>query len=96
MLKKINAIIAELNSEYDRNHKRENINKTNKALAILEYVKNHYAETVTLSLLREKFYVCNSTINRVFKNVTGMTILQYLNNLRLESAKIMIEQNNMN
>lgn len=96
MLIKINAIIAELNSEYDRKHKRETFDKTNKALAILEYVKNHYAENITLSQLREKFFVCNSTINRIFKNITGKTFLQYLNNLRLESAKIMIEQNNMN
>ena len=96
MLIKINAIIAELNSEYDRKYKRETFDKTNKALAILEYVKNHYAENITLSQLREKFFVCNSTINRIFKNVTGKTFLQYLNNLRLESAKIMIEQNNMN
>ena len=62
----------------------------------MEYVKNHYAENITLSQLREKFFVCNSTINRIFKNITGKTFLQYLNNLRLESAKIMIEQNNMN
>ncbi|MGN0114826.1 MAG: helix-turn-helix transcriptional regulator [Acutalibacteraceae bacterium] len=96
MLIKINAIIAELNSEYDRKHKRETFDKTNKALAILEYVNNNYAENITLSLLREKFFVSNSTINRIFKNITNKTFLHFINDLRLVNAKKMIEQNNMN
>lgn len=96
MLIKINAIIAELNSEFDRKHKRETFDKTNKALAILQYVNNNYSDNITLSLLREKFFVCNSTINRIFKNITNKTFLHYLNDLRLKNAKEMIEQNSMN
>lgn len=96
MLIKMNAIIAELNSEFDRKNKRETFDKTNKTLAILEYVNNNYSENITLTTLREKFFVCNSTINRIFKNVIGKTFLQYLNDLRLENAKKMIENNSLN
>ena len=96
MLIKINAIIAEINSEFDRKHMRETFDKNNKTLAILQYVNNHYSENITLATLREKFFVCNSTINRIFKNVIGKTFLHYLNDLRLENAQKMIENNSLN
>ncbi len=53
----------------------------------IRYIREHYAEKVTLDdlarhMLSDKYGLCKS-----FKRLTGQTVVQYLNNYRCEKAK---------
>jgi len=55
---------------------------------ILSYVLNHYSDNnLTLELLAERFNVSPSYLTRYFKNQTGKSLMQYLDNIRMEQAK---------
>ena len=52
-------------------------------IKVLEYIQAHYKETITLDEIAEyahmsKYYFCRS-----FRNLTGATVLEYINNVRL-------------
>lgn len=56
-------------------------------LAMREYLREHLAEKITLDLLSEKFYVNKYYLTRLFKNEYGMTINDYLLQIRISHAK---------
>lgn len=50
------------------------------------YIEAHYAEKFSLAKLSEKLYVNSSYLLRVFKEVTGQTLLYYHNYIRCQRA----------
>jgi len=55
---------------------------------ILSYIQSHYSDNnLTLELLAERFNVTPSYLTRYFKNQTGKSLMQYLDNIRMEQAK---------
>ena len=55
--------------------------------AVKEYLGNHLSEKITLDLLSEKFYVDKYYLTRLFKNEYGVTVGDYLLQLRISHAK---------
>lgn len=51
------------------------------------YISAHYHETLTLELLAEHFYVNKSYLSRVFKEITGFTVHEYLNVNRIKASQ---------
>lgn len=91
MIIKLLNVIAELDFQYDKISKKQTYDTTNTTLSVIEFVKNNYNQDITLETLREKFFISNSTINRMFKAMTGKTFKVYINDLRLENIKDMLE-----
>jgi|GEM_PF-1315002 len=58
----------------------------NVALRILDYVKAHFEEEITYQELSERFAYHKSSINRLMKAVTGMSLREYQIDLRLKTA----------
>lgn len=56
----------------------------------VEYIENHYAEEVTLNQVSEKLYVSNYYLSRMFKKELGVNFIDYLNELRMKEAKILL------
>lgn len=54
---------------------------------IASYIKESYAEPITLSVLAEQFYASVYHLQRTFKRVKGVTPLTYLQQQRMEAAK---------
>ena len=54
---------------------------------VLQYIHAHYAEKITLDDLTELEHISKSYLCRQFKQQTGMTVISYVNNLRIEMAK---------
>ena len=74
----------------------EKHDKNNITVNVVEYVNNNYTENLTLEFLKNKFFISYSTINRMFKQISGKTFKKYLNDLRLTSAhNMMIEDGNI-
>lgn len=58
---------------------------------VIEYVNRNYKIDISLSEIAEFTGVSNSYISRVFKEDYGMGFVEYLNNIRVENAKNLIE-----
>lgn len=56
-------------------------------LEVKEYLREHLAEKITLDLLSEKCYVNKYYLTRLFKNEYGLTVGDYLLQLRISHAK---------
>ena len=53
---------------------------------VLKYIEEHFAEKIQISRLSETIHVCDDRLIRLFKEVTGETPIEYIMNLRIESA----------
>ena len=54
---------------------------------ITQYLQEHLAEEVSLSVLAEEFHLSAQYISQLFKNEIGVGFLTYLPNIRMERAK---------
>ncbi len=58
---------------------------------IIEYIRKHYAEKISLTQIAERFYLTQSHVARLFKKHTGDNVLNYINRIRIENAKKLLE-----
>ena len=98
VMTRVLSVLSELNLYYNDNAKEDKFDKSNIAITILEYVKSNFTMNITYKSLRDKFFVCDSTINKIFKTLSGMSFNDYLNDLRLNYANDMMhnETNELN
>ena len=61
-----------------------------------EYIEQHYAEEITLNLIAEKAHVNPAYLSTIFKENTGVNYSAYLTSVRVERAKRLLEQLDMN
>lgn len=61
----------------------------------VEYVKEHYAEKISLGDMSEKVHMSDKYFCKLFKEVTGETFVGYLTNIRIQAAKDMLEKTDM-
>jgi len=54
---------------------------------VLQYIHSHFAEHITLEELAALEHISKSYLSRQFKQQTGMTVVAYINQLRIETAK---------
>lgn len=57
---------------------------------VMKYIRQHYQEDITLEDLSERFFVSTFYLCREFKRFTNSTIMQYINNVRIMNAEIML------
>ena len=59
---------------------------------IVQYIKEHYSENITLELLSALFFVSRTKLSNDFKEYIGMTIGKFLSLTRIEAAKTLLRQ----
>lgn len=60
----------------------------------INYIGKHYKENITLDLLTDMIHISKFHFCRIFKEATGTTFLEYLNNIRLSHAhRLLVESN---
>ncbi len=57
-----------------------------------EYILTHVDEEISVRLLSEKLYINKSYLSEVFKQKFGMTLLQYINMVKMERAKKLLRE----
>ncbi|UVI29587.1 AraC family transcriptional regulator [Paenibacillus spongiae] len=62
---------------------------------VARYLNANYAETVHIHDLSKRFYVSPYYLSRVFKEVTGFTIIDYLNLTRVKEAQRLLHETSM-
>lgn len=69
----------------DRQSGRRRIND------ILQYAEYHYDEKLTASVLAKRYFLSEYYFCHLFKSETGMSFTEYLNRLRVQKARVLIE-----
>ncbi len=54
---------------------------------VVQYIKKNYKSKITLGETAERFFISPYYLSRMFKQVTGLTLTEYLNNTRVKSAQ---------
>ncbi|TAH68846.1 MAG: AraC family transcriptional regulator [Anaerolineaceae bacterium] len=60
---------------------------TSKIYSVASYIHNHFAEELSLDILASKFYLSNYYISHLFKEVTGFTLINYIQMTRTRNAQ---------
>lgn len=74
---RIKRIVEEHQGEVSRNITEQ----------IIEYLKEHYQEDISLDLLADRYYLNPSYLSRMFKQCVGVGLTDYLIEVRMENAK---------
>ena len=69
------------NEDTSLNAPQRNVSK------IVGYINNNYFEDITLEGLSESFFISPYYLSRKFKSLCGMSLVDYLNNVRIKEAK---------
>ncbi|WP_025683661.1 helix-turn-helix transcriptional regulator [Paenibacillus maysiensis] len=65
----------------------ERSEKQQRVYAVIEYLHAHYAERLTLDQLAGHFYISSTYLCRIFKQTTGFTLVEYLQDVRVQQAR---------
>ena len=63
---------------------------------LLDYLHTHYEEEISLESLSKIFHINRTTLNQMFKQTMSMPITQYLIELRMQVAKVMLTNTMLN
>lgn len=61
---------------------------------IIQYIDSHYAQTISLDLLQDIFFLNKYHIAHIFKRVTGFSIVEYIQYRRVIEAQKMLRNTN--
>lgn len=60
----------------------------------ITYINNHFSEKINLQDLADINYVTSNYLSRLFKQITGINLFEYLQTIRLNHAKTLIVSTN--
>ncbi|MFA5293187.1 MAG: PocR ligand-binding domain-containing protein [Phycisphaerae bacterium] len=62
----------------------------------IDYIQQHYVEPLSLDEIAHSAHLSVSRLSHIFKEQTGMTVIDYLTNVRIEHAKELLISTNKN
>jgi len=68
----------------------QNAKKESTTTQITLYIQEHFHEDLTLSHIANNFHMNVTYLCQIYKKKTGTTIVQYINHIRIEKAKILL------
>lgn len=70
--------------------------KHKKVDEVATYISQNCASAGSLNSLAEKFYISKSYLSRIFKEVTGFTVNEYINIYRIKKAQTLLIEEDLN
>lgn len=71
------------------------VNKLNRVNEAIKYMSSNYDKPLSTKALASIVYLSEGYFCQIFKNVTGKTAMEYLNNLRIDKAEKMLKKTEM-
>ncbi len=65
--------------------------KHEKVHEVADFINTHYTAKISLEDLAKEFYVSKYYLSRIFKEVTGLTIIEYINLMRVKHSKALLD-----
>ncbi|MEF3305272.1 helix-turn-helix transcriptional regulator [Paenibacillus sp. GYB003] len=69
------------------------LNKESNVRNVLAYIENHYMEELTLERVADNVHLSKFYMMKIFKELTGMTVFEYVNKRRISQAKLLFRFN---
>lgn len=81
----------------DQNHYTPNIESgiKEKIYTITNYIHTHYSEDISLASLADTFYISSYYLSHQFKEITGYTVVQYIQQTRVKNAQYLLLNSDM-
>ncbi|PRX29835.1 AraC-like DNA-binding protein [Orenia metallireducens] len=95
----LKIFLSELLMRINR-YNRENryIDKINpmqeKIMEVVTYINNNYSKKQSISFLAKRFSISESYLSHLFKDVTGFTVINYINTVRIKEAQRLLINTN--
>ncbi len=70
--------------------------KYRKISEIAEYINEYYQSDISLSDIARDFYISKCYLSRIFKEITGFTVNEYINIIRVKKAQQLLEHSEYN
>lgn len=61
-----------------------------KIIAIVNFINENYNRRITLDSISRQFYISPSYFCKIFKDGTGFTLIEYVNNVRIKEARLLL------
>ncbi|MHB8130663.1 MAG: AraC family transcriptional regulator [Mobilitalea sp.] len=74
-----------MQSETRQTEKYKKINE------IAEYISHNYQRSISLADISQDFYISKCYLSRIFKEITGFTVNEYINIVRIKKAQQLLE-----
>jgi YesN/AraC family two-component response regulator len=71
---------------------KKHFKRVDKFNDMVKFIEEHSAESLTVSSVAEKFFVTPSYFAHFFKKKSGKSVIQYLNEVRILKARLLLEQ----
>lgn len=78
--------IAKIEKPYPSTEKERLVNE------IIDFIEHHYMDELRLDLMENRFHTSKYYMARVFREMTGFTIFEYLSQRRIDQAKMLLHQ----
>jgi YesN/AraC family two-component response regulator len=92
---RLSELFIEISREYLKTALESNHQKSTKSLikvnALLDFIHLNYAQKITGTDIEQAFECNFDYINRVFSQITGHTITKYINQVRINHAKELLD-----
>jgi AraC-like DNA-binding protein len=73
---------------------KKDITKTELLKTVLQYIDKYYGEKLTVSELAAQIQMSEGHFSRFFKSLVRMTPMEYVNNIRISKACLLLEKTN--
>jgi AraC family L-rhamnose operon transcriptional activator RhaR len=87
----IELIVRIIRSMEDGTVNREISKKAGAINEVMRYLQEHYSESVSLNELAARTFFNKNYFCKVFKEITGVTVTEYVHHLRIEEACKLLE-----
>ncbi len=67
---------------------------THKIYSISSYISDHYSENLSLNGLADKFFISSCYLSRMFKEISGYSLVHYIQQVRVVKAKELLASTN--
>ena len=76
------------------NPTRDNLNNNFIIENTITYINKHFSEKINLQELADINYVTANYLSRLFKQITGITLTEYIQTIRLNHSKTLLKATN--
>lgn len=74
------------------NYKEACSSTENTVKSAIKFIQNNYHKKITLDLISDELYVNKFYLCKIFRHYTGMSVVTYINELRLTQARLMLQE----
>lgn len=86
------AFLVRCETELESEHPPVKSPRHQKVYEVLQYLSAHSDTPCTLAELAKLFFIEKTYLCHIFKEITGLTIREYLNSIRIRNAQAMLSQ----